>query len=107
MYCTKCGVQLPEDARFCSRCGQITGVGRVEAPPRRLMLDKANKKIGGVCAGFARYSDLDVALVRVVWLIVAFSTGLGFLAYLVAWIVIPSDHGLETPLAMAAVPQGN
>ncbi len=48
MYCTKCGVQLREDDCFCSRCGHITGVGQVEAPPRRLMLDKANKKIGGV-----------------------------------------------------------
>jgi phage shock protein C len=79
----------------------------VEAAPRRLMLDKTDKKIGGVCAGFARYSDLDVALVRVVWLIVAFSTGLGFLAYLVAWIVMPSDHGLEPRPAMTAVPQAN
>jgi phage shock protein C len=71
------------------------------------MLDKANKKIGGVCAGFARYADLDVVLVRVLWLVVAFSTGAGFLAYLVAWIVMPSDHGLEARPAMAAVPQAN
>ena len=107
MYCTKCGVQLRADDCYCSRCGQITGVGRVEAPPRRLMLDKAKKKIGGVCAGLARYSDVDVALMRVLWLVVAFSTGIGFVAYLVAWIVMPSDHGLEARPAMAAVPQAN
>lgn len=107
MYCTKCGVQLREDDCFCSRCGQITGVGRVEAPPRRLMLDTANKKIGGVCAGIARYADIDVVVVRVLWLVVAFSTGVGFLAYLVAWIVIPSDRGLEARAAMTAVPQGS
>jgi len=105
MYCTKCGVQLREDDNFCSRCGQITGVGRVEAPPRRLMLDRANRKIGGVCAGFARYFDLEIVLVRVLWLVVAFSTGVGFLAYLVAWIVMPSDRGEYAPRAMAAVPQ--
>ena len=79
----------------------------MEAAPRRLMLDKANKKIGGVCAGVGRYADIDVTLIRVLWLVVAFSTGLGFLAYLVAWIVIPSDHGLEPRAAMAAVPQGS
>jgi len=107
MYCTKCGVQLRADDCFCSRCGQITGVGRVEAPPRRLMLDKANKKLGGVCAGFARYFDFDVVLVRVLWLVVAFSTGAGFLAYLVAWIVMPSDHGRDPRPVMAAVPQTN
>jgi phage shock protein PspC (stress-responsive transcriptional regulator) len=80
-------------------------VGRVEAPPRRLLLDKANKKIAGVCAGLARYFDCDVTLVRVLWLVIAFSTGLGFLAYLVAWIVIPSDHGLDVRPVMAQSPQ--
>ena len=79
----------------------------MEAPPRRLMLDKTNNKIGGVCAGIARYADIDVVVVRVLWLVVAFSTGVGFLAYLVAWIVIPSDRGVEARPAMAAVPQGS
>jgi phage shock protein PspC (stress-responsive transcriptional regulator) len=59
------------------------------------MLDKANKKIGGVCAGLARYGDLDVTLVRIIWLVIAFSTGIGFLAYIVAWIAMPSDEGLR------------
>jgi len=107
MYCTSCGVELREDDRFCSRCGHITGVGRVEAPPRRLMLDKANKKIGGVCAGLARYGDLDITLVRVIWLVVAFSTGIGFMAYFVAWIAMPSDHGLYAYPVMATHPQTN
>jgi phage shock protein C len=57
------------------------------------MLDKRNKKIFGVCAGFARYLDVDVVLVRVIWLALAFGAGLGFIAYLAAWIVIPSDGG--------------
>ncbi|PYT33414.1 MAG: hypothetical protein DMG58_07445, partial [Acidobacteria bacterium] len=38
MFCTRCGLQMAEDAAFCSRCGQPTGVApcpRV-APPRRL-----------------------------------------------------------------------
>jgi phage shock protein C len=94
MFCTKCGVELKDDDRFCSRCGHITGVGRVEMPPPRLMLDKENNKIAGVCAGFARFWDVDVTLIRVLWLVVAFSTaGCGFLAYVVAWIVMPSDRG--------------
>jgi len=93
MYCTKCGVELRDNDRFCSRCGALTGVGRVEIEPQRLMLDKENGKIGGVCAGFARFWDVDVTLIRVLWLVVAFSTaGCGFFAYLVAWIVMPSDR---------------
>jgi len=102
MYCTKCGVELRNDDRFCSRCGQVTGVGRVEMEPERLMLDKENKKIAGVCAGFARFWDLDVTLIRVIWLILAFSTGIGFIAYFVAWIVMPPDTRVR---AVQAVPQ--
>jgi phage shock protein PspC (stress-responsive transcriptional regulator) len=57
------------------------------------MLDKTNKKIAGVCAGVARYFEVDVTLVRALWLAIAVTTGVGFLAYLAAWIIIPSDHG--------------
>jgi len=52
-----------------------------------------DKKIAGVCAGFARYAGMDVTLTRVLWLIVAFCTGgIGFIAYIVAWIVMPRDE---------------
>jgi phage shock protein C len=105
MYCTKCGVELREDDRFCSRCGGRTAVCPPPEVPRALMLDKRNKKIAGVCAGFARYLGVDVVLARVLWLGIALCTGVGFLVYLAAWIVIPSDGGLETRPAMAHVPQ--
>src|SRR5580704_7818926 len=76
MYCTNCGVELREDDRFCSRCGSRTAVGVVATEtPRPLMLDKRNKKIAGVCAGFARYFDVDVVLMRVLWLGIALCTG--------------------------------
>jgi phage shock protein PspC (stress-responsive transcriptional regulator) len=68
------------------------------------MLDKANKKIAGVCAGFARYFDADVTLVRVLWLAIALGTGVGFIAYLVAWIIMPSDHGLSERATTSAHP---
>ena len=107
MYCTKCGVELKDDDRFCCRCGARTAVGWVESPGKRLMLDKCHKKIGGVCAGLARYWDMDVTLVRAVWLAIAITTGVGFLAYLAAWIVIPSDecqaeHAVFAPNARAS-----
>ena len=93
MFCTGCGVALQENDRFCPQCGCATPLGKV-APVEatRLMRDLANKKIAGVCAGFARYLNADVVLVRVIWLILAFCTGgLGFLAYLAAWIVMPKE----------------
>ncbi len=93
MYCTRCGLHLRDDDRFCSRCGTRTEIGRVTTAAHPLMLDKRNAKIGGVCAGFARNLDADVTLVRVLWLAIALMTGVGFLAYLAAWIIMPSDHG--------------
>jgi phage shock protein PspC (stress-responsive transcriptional regulator) len=57
-----------------------------------------NRKIAGVCAGFAEYFDLDVSLVRVVWLIAALlPPGVALIAYVIAWIVMP-----EEPLMLAA-----
>jgi phage shock protein PspC (stress-responsive transcriptional regulator) len=87
------------DDRFCSRCGSRTAVGQVTEIQRPLLLDKRNKKVAGVCAGFARYLGVDVVLVRVLWLGIALCTGVGFLVYLAACIVIPSDYGLETGYA--------
>ena len=64
------------------------------------MLDKRNKKIAGVCAGIARHFEEDVTLVRVIFLALALTTGIGFVAYLVAWILMPSDHGGYLPQPM-------
>jgi phage shock protein C len=105
MYCTKCGVELREDDRFCSRCGARTSVAQMPVVQKRLMLDKRNKKIAGVCAGFARYFEADVTLVRVLWLAIALATGVGFLAYLAAWIIMPSDHGCAPEPIYAPYPQ--
>jgi phage shock protein C len=92
MFCTKCGFQLRDSDNFCSACGSRTAVSSPAPMYRPLMLDKRNKKIAGVCAGFARYFDVDVVLVRVLVLIVALCTGVGFIAYVVAWIAIPADY---------------
>src|SRR5438309_1514391 len=77
----------------------------VETGVRPLLLDKTNRKIAGVCADFARYFDVDVTLMRVIWLAVAICTGVGFLAYLAAWIIIPSDYGLVRQASPAQYPQ--
>jgi phage shock protein C len=94
MYCNYCGKVIQEDANLCAYCGRRVGavIGR-----KRLVRPRADRKIAGVCAGFAEYFDLDVALVRLVWLIVAVMTGIGLLTYPIAWIVMP-----EEPIVYAA-----
>jgi phage shock protein C len=94
MFCTRCGVELVEQVRYCSQCGQPTGWGTAQAyEPYSggLSIPAEGRKIGGVCAGFARYLGVDVTLVRILWLTLALFAGVGFIAYLVAWIIMPKD----------------
>ncbi len=95
MYCNYCGKVIQDDANVCAYCG--TRVGSVLAR-KRLIRPREGRKVAGVCAGFAEYFDLDITLVRVVWLISVFlGVGLSLIAYIVAWIVMP-----EEPLALPA-----
>jgi phage shock protein PspC (stress-responsive transcriptional regulator) len=45
--------------------------------------------IAGVCAGFAQHYGWDLTLVRVLTALLALFTGVGAVAYLVAWVIIP------------------
>ena len=100
MFCTQCGGELREQDRYCSQCGRPLKPEVAPAGPERLMRDMADKKIAGVCAGLARYFGVDPVLVRLVFLVLAFSTGIGFIAYIIGWIVMPKDTGwLRLPAA--------
>jgi phage shock protein C len=74
-----------------------------KAAKKPLALSRKDKKIAGVCGGFAEYMELDPTLVRIVWLITALFAGWGFIAYLIAWIVMPLAPEVEK--APVAVPQ--
>ena len=60
-------------------------------PNRKLMRSRTDEKIAGVCGGFAEYLEIDVTLVRLIWLAALFLGGWGFIAYIVAWIVMPLE----------------
>jgi phage shock protein C len=46
--------------------------------------------LAGVCAGLADWIGLDVTLVRVIFLFLGFMTGMGFMIYVVLWVIMPS-----------------
>ncbi len=92
MYCTQCGQQEREGQAFCSHCGKPAGAAPSPAyRADRLVRIGKGKKIAGVCAGFARYMNVEVTLVRIAWLLTALTCGVGFIAYIVAWIAMPME----------------
>ena len=56
---------------------------------KKLFLDTQNKKIAGVCAGIALYLDVDVTVVRILFLLAFCFGSLGFWAYLAVWLLAP------------------
>ena len=91
MYCNYCGKAIPDDAALCAYCGKrMEGV----VARKRLVRPRQGRKIAGVCAGFAEYFDLDVTLVRVVWLVCTLFGLSGIIAYVAAWIVMPEEPKL-------------
>lgn len=56
------------------------------------MRSATDKKVAGVCAGFANYFGMDVTLMRILWLAGTFYTaGTGLLIYLLCWAVMPVE----------------
>jgi phage shock protein C len=95
MYCTQCGFELDENHQFCAKCGVSVRTGEAAGrhAPSRLSRPMEQKKVGGVCAGFARYFGVDVTLMRILWLAIAIlSGGLGVIVYIAAWLVMPKDY---------------
>ena len=58
---------------------------------RRPLHDRA---IGGVCAGVARYFNVDTAVIRLVTFLMIFFGGMSLWVYIVLWIVMPSDEAV-------------
>ncbi|TVR29726.1 MAG: PspC domain-containing protein [Spirochaetaceae bacterium] len=61
---------------------------------RRLTLSKSDRVIAGVCGGIARYLKVDPTLVRIVAVFFFLAAGSGILAYIIAWIMMPSGNDI-------------
>jgi len=56
---------------------------------KKLFRDEQHKTLGGVCAGLAEYFDMDIAIVRALFLLTFLFMGTGLMAYIILWIVLP------------------
>lgn len=63
---------------------------QVRVAPRRLVRSREDRWLSGVCGGVAQYAGVDPNLVRLVVVLgTIFGLGSFFVAYLVAWVLMP------------------
>ena len=58
---------------------------------KKLYRSKTEKKIAGVCGGLAKYLNVDVTIVRLIWAIVGICAGAGLIAYLICALIMPEE----------------
>jgi len=70
--------------------------GASETRHRRLYRIKEGQKIAGVCTGLAAYADLEVDIVRTIFVLLAvFSVGIFVLIYVAMMFLMPVAYTLE------------
>jgi phage shock protein PspC (stress-responsive transcriptional regulator) len=62
----------------------------------KLTRSRTNRIFGGVSAGLAEYFDIDPIIVRILFVISIFFSGVGILLYLILWIVIPEAPFIQS-----------
>ena len=63
------------------------------ATVRDLRRDPGNGMVAGVCEGFGKRLDIDPLLLRIVFGATTLASGLGLVAYVLAWMLVPAEAG--------------
>lgn len=70
---------------------------------KKLVLNKENKMICGVCGGIGAYLEIDPTVIRILWVLFSFfSVGMGILLYFIIAVIMPEADRRKT----AAGPDG-
>ncbi len=57
----------------------------------KLLRSKTDQMLGGVCGGLGDYFRVDSNLVRLLFIIFGAIDGIGVLAYLAMWVIVPAE----------------
>ena len=57
-----------------------------------LQRSRRNRIFGGVAAGLGDYLKIDPIIVRVLFVVSTFLSGIGILLYIILWIVVPEEN---------------
>ena len=58
---------------------------------KNIYRSRGQKVLGGVCGGIGEYFNIDPVLVRLIWIGLTILGGLGFIMYLVCWLIVPLE----------------
>jgi len=58
---------------------------------KKLYRSRSDQKIAGVCGGLAKFFGIDPTIIRLIWALAIICAGVGFLAYIIAALVIPEE----------------
>ncbi|NJN41913.1 MAG: PspC domain-containing protein [Flammeovirgaceae bacterium] len=75
-----------------------------EASLKKMYRDQENKVVGGVASGVAAFFGADITLIRVLFVILTFVGGLGFITYLILWIALPEAKTITEKMRMQGEP---
>jgi len=69
------------------------GRGGPPSPPegKRLERKLTGRWVAGVCAGLAAYTGIDPTVIRLLFAVLTFFGGVGAIAYVVGWALIPEE----------------
>jgi phage shock protein C len=66
----------------------------------RLTRSRTESVIAGVCGGLGEYFSVDPVIVRLIFVLVTLTTGIGVIIYPVLWVVMPKGEPAQAPNAM-------
>ena len=58
---------------------------------KKLYRSTKDKKLAGVCGGFADYLGIDPTLVRIIWAVISWFAGFGIILYIICALVVPEQ----------------
>jgi phage shock protein PspC (stress-responsive transcriptional regulator) len=100
--------QLGQPKDFASEESENTatpaGAEDEQQPQKRLFRDKKNGMVAGVSAGLATFFNIDVVIVRLVFILLTILWGWGALLYIILWIVVPAAKTSSDRLLMRGKP---
>lgn len=62
---------------------------------KKLYRSRTNSMIAGICGGVGEYLNVDPTILRLVAVLLIFADGIGLLAYVIGWIIIPRRPMME------------